>query len=117
MLPRVSRSSGTLHPLPTRNLQHGQCEQAHQVKCWGHHVNVTQWRHANSGIASCRANKLSSHLIKRHTQRAASQGQLTAKAPWSMYRLRYRTVARRRARGQYLQSVIIRWPQRSPRKR
>ncbi|KAG8338920.1 hypothetical protein TRVL_10253 [Trypanosoma vivax] len=100
MLPRVSHSSGTLHPLPARNLRHGRCEQAHQVKCWGHHANVTQWGHANSGTALRRANKLSSHLIKRRTQRAASQGQLAAKTPWSMCRLHRRMVARRCAREQ-----------------
>ncbi|KAG8340434.1 hypothetical protein TRVL_08734 [Trypanosoma vivax] len=109
MLLRVSHSSGTLSALLTRNLRHGRCEQAHRVKCWGHHANVAQRRHANSGAASRRANKLSSRLIKRHTQRAASQGQLAAKAPWSMRRLHRRMVARRCAREQYLPSVMIRW--------
>ncbi|KAG8343298.1 hypothetical protein TRVL_05871 [Trypanosoma vivax] len=67
---RVSRLSGTLHALPARNLRHGQYEQAHQVNCWGHHANVTQWSHGNSGAASRRANEFSSRLIS--WQRAAS---------------------------------------------
>ncbi|KAG8339604.1 hypothetical protein TRVL_09568 [Trypanosoma vivax] len=51
MLLRVSHSSGTLSALLTRNMQRGRCEQAHRVKCWGHHANVAQWRRANSGAA------------------------------------------------------------------